>query len=319
MGVVGWRVLVVCGLVGACAPAHGPGPQAPRAEAPGAGHPVAERAEAEQAEAPRAGQPVAERSADPGRTAEDVADPKPEPAEPLRLEDLGGGMAPPAVQPSDGPRFGSSTNRRLRRLYADRRTTFYCGCDFDEGKRVDARSCGFEPGERWQNRADRVEWEHVMPASRMLEGRACVDDAERRGSPRAWCRRVDPAFRAMEGDLHNLVPAIGQLNAERADHPYGEVPGEPRRFGECDFEVEDGVAEPAPHIRGDIARIYGYMAATYGLRLERDESEVLARWSVEDPPTVAERALWNATNAVLGVARRWKPTGHPQGPLVRRE
>jgi deoxyribonuclease I len=235
----------------------------------------------------------------------------------LRVEELGDGPLPPAMRPAKVPRFGSRSGRLLMGLHAPHRTTFYCACAFDGDKRVDPSGCGFEPGARWQNRAERIEWEHVVPASRMLEGRACATDPDRKGSPRRWCRRVDPEFRAMEGDLHNLVPAIGQLNAERADHPYGDIPDAPRRFGACDFAVEDGVVAPAARIRGDIARIYAYMARAYGLELRAEESAMLARWAQWDPPTAEERALWNRTNLVLAVPRRWTPEGwHPFDPIV---
>ncbi|MFW5926366.1 MAG: endonuclease [Myxococcota bacterium] len=283
-----------CVVTLACGVGHTGGvPSPPRAEAQEAGG----------AEAPAAD----------GRAPESASRPPP------RLEDLPPGFVPPARRPERELSYGSTARRLLGRLYAERRTTFYCDCAFDADKRVDAASCGFAPGERWRNRAERVEWEHVVPASVMLRGRPCATDPEREGSPRAWCRRVDPAFRAMEGDLHNLVPAVGQLNAERSNHPYGEVPGEPRRFGACDFEVEDGVVEPAPPIRGDIARIHAYMATTYGLDLDPESSRMMARWGLQDPPTVEERALWNAGSDVLGVTRRWKPPAAPLGPVVRRQ
>lgn len=96
------------------------------------------------------------------------------------------------------------------------------------------------------------------------------------------------------------------------------MPGEPRRFGACDFEVQKGVAEPVAHIRGEIACIHAYMSATDRLRLAPRTSEMLAQWSFEHPPTRAERALWNESSDVLGSARRWHAPSAPLGPVVRR-
>lgn len=237
------------------------------------------------------------------------------PAEPGQPEEHGKAMGivelvdafggPPMARPTVKLRFGSQTDRLLRKLYATRRTTFYCGCAFDEDKNVDPTGCGFVPGERWQKRAGRIEWEHVVPADRMLEGRACATDPDRQGSPRTWCRKVDPDFRAMEADLHNLHPAIGQLKAERLNRRYGEVPGEPRRFGQCDFEVDDHVAEPKEDIRGDIARIYAYTVRVYGLKLTDEESQRLAQWYMSDFPTDEEKAPWKQANAEMGVEADW--------------
>ncbi len=40
-----------------------------------------------------------------------------------------------------------------------------------------------------------------------------------------------PELKAMEADLQNLRPAVGELNAHRSDSPYGEIGGEPRECG----------------------------------------------------------------------------------------
>jgi deoxyribonuclease I len=297
-------------LLVACAPLPPGPPGAPAETSPSAGSEAPEAT-------PAARQPVAKAS------DEDAA--APQPAQPpdaaapwRRFRDLPSGWLPPAARPTRERAFGSSTDRALGRLHADRRVTFYCGCAFDERKRVDHASCGYAPGPRWQNRAGRIEWEHVVPASRMMDGRPCVSDPARgRRAPRTWCRRTDPEFRAMEGDLQNLVPVIGQLNAERSDLPYGELRGKGRRFGRCDFLVGEGAVEPGNSIRGDIARIHAYMAATYGLALTAAEEAMFVRWSQQDPPTADERAYWNRKGDVLGVVRRWKAPADSAGAVAR--
>ncbi|MEQ9364278.1 MAG: endonuclease, partial [Leptospirales bacterium] len=110
---------------------------------------------------------------------------------------------------------------------------------------------------------------------------------------RACCRRVDPEFRFMEGDPHNLVPAIGELNARRSDFGFGVVPGEERLFGACDFEVgrtdERGLIEPRAEIRGDIARIHFYMIDRYGVPIETEYLSMLQEWDRLDPVSPFER------------------------------
>lgn len=92
----------------------------------------------------------------------------------------------------------------------------------------------------------------------------------------------------MEGDLHNLLPAVGELNADRSDRPYGEVAGEPREYGACDFEVDrgagrGGVTEPPAAVRGDVARIWLYAVDVWGLVLTPEEATTFRAWSAEDP------------------------------------
>ena len=89
----------------------------------------------------------------------------------------------------------------------------------------------------------------------------------------------------MEADLHNLAPSVGELNADRSNHPYGEVPGEPREYGSCDFEMGTNPkrAEPPAAVQGDVARIWFYMAQTYAVPLTAAQRRMLTRWSADDP------------------------------------
>src|SRR5690606_17892727 len=116
--------------------------------------------------------------------------------------------------------------------------------------------CGYEP-RRPGRRARRVEWEHLVPAHTLggqrpcWRRRACTDSRGRRFGGRRCCRQRDPEFARMEADLMNLSPEIGELNADRSHFAFGEVPGEARRYGRCDFDVDrdTDTVEPAPSIR----------------------------------------------------------------------
>ena len=39
----------------------------------------------------------------------------------------------------------------------------------------------------------------------------------------------------MEADLHNLVPAIGEINGDRSNFTFEHIDGEERVYGACDF------------------------------------------------------------------------------------
>lgn len=95
----------------------------------------------------------------------------------------------------------------------------------------------------------------------------------------------------MEADMYNLEPAVGELNRVRGNYPYGEIPGEPREFGACDFETFAEKIEPRPEIRGDIARIYFYMDTRYpGFGIVSDSNRtLLEEWDRADPMDNAER------------------------------
>lgn len=190
----------------------------------------------------------------------------------------------------------SKARRLVYELAAPENRTFYCNCAYSsEG--IDRASCGYEP--RTDNaRANRTEIEHIVPAENFgrsfvewREGHElCVRTNGRKYKGRRCAGKASETYRKMESDLYNLVPEIGELNADRRNYRYGMIDGEARQYGVCDFEVESGVAEPRPEIRGDIARIYFYMNATYPGRgiIGNKAQKLFAAWDKEDAVDQAE-------------------------------
>jgi deoxyribonuclease-1 len=113
----------------------------------------------------------------------------------------------------------------------------------------------------------------------------CTSSKGKKYKGRQCCEQVDPVFRAMVSDLHNLVPSVGELNGDRSNFTFSILEGEPRRYGACDFEVDtrQRKAEPMPSIRGDIARIYFYMQQSYGLPISDKQRRLFEAWDRDDP------------------------------------
>jgi deoxyribonuclease-1 len=125
----------------------------------------------------------------------------------------------------------SEAKRLAAEVYAGHKQTFYCGCGYDEKKHVDATSCGYKPRKN-KKRGQRIEWEHVVPAYALGHSRQCWNEAictngkGKHYKGRQCCEKVDPVFRAMVSDLHNLVPAVGELNADRNNFTFSMLEGE---------------------------------------------------------------------------------------------
>lgn len=149
-------------------------------------------------------------------------------------------------------------------------TTLYCGCAWQD-KKVDLASCGYEPRKN-ERRAKRTEVEHIVPSSRFGSHLDCWKEGGRE-----HCYRTDPQFRACHNDLRNLAVAVGEINGDRSNRDFGIVPGEPREYGLCNFEI-DGVAEPPGHIRPRIARTYLYMAQACDFGLTDAELDLIWDW-----------------------------------------
>ena len=128
--------------------------------------------------------------------------------------------------------------------------------------------------------------EHVFPMAWVKKALQC--------GTRDECRSNNRLFNKIEGDLHNLYPAISQLNYERQSYRFGEVKGEKRHYGEhCDFEVNKRkrVAEPRAAVRGDVARSMLYMEYQYrdvGLKLFNKQAALMLQWHDNDPPSSSE-------------------------------
>lgn len=139
-----------------------------------------------------------------------------------------------------------------------------------------------------QKRGKYIEWEHVVPAwafgntRKCWREEICTDKYGNKYKGRKCCTKIDKVFKAMEADMYNLYPAVGELNADRKNYKYGIIPGEERKYGACDFEVADKLVEPKEDIRGDIARTYFYMEKTYNVPISDKQRILFEVWDKQD-------------------------------------
>ncbi len=162
------------------------------------------------------------------------------------------------------------------KIYPDGGETLYCGRRFGSHK---GRSINIE---------------HVFPMSWTLKKFGCRD--------REQCRRISPEFNRVEADMHNLYPAISEINQARSSYAFDIIRGERRHFGNCDFEIDKRKrrAEPRTKSRGNIARAMFYMHQRYELSIFKRQATLLKQWHREDPPDAEERRRNNAIEKVQG-------------------
>lgn len=175
------------------------------------------------------------------------------------------------------PNNFSAAKRVAINIYDQHPVSFYCGCDIRrEGQKLipDLESCGYDIRKQ-EVRANRIEWEHVVPAWAFGHQLQCWQDGGRRN-----CTRTSELFKTMEADLHNLVPAIGEVNGDRSNYRFGFLLDHPDMYGECDFKVDfkARVAQPPVARRGAIARIYMYMADQYPFQLSDSQEKLFRAW-----------------------------------------
>lgn len=131
--------------------------------------------------------------------------------------------------------------------------------------------------------------------------------------PQSWFGSGDP-----KSDIIQVVPTDGYVNNRRGNYPFGENNGETyksnngySKLGACTVNgYSDRCFEPSDEVKGDIARIYFYMATCYQNEIASWSSDVingtayqpfakwhfdmLVRWSKLDPVDEVEIARNNA-------------------------
>ncbi len=190
----------------------------------------------------------------------------------------------PEVFSAKSEKYSFARSKRIlaTKIYRFHQKTFYGGCDYEiKGKKLVPihETCGFHYRKN-RNRADRIEWEHIVPAWYFGHNLACW----KRGG-RKECRDTNAKFRQMEADMHNLVPAIGEINGDRSNFPYGNIRGEKRVYGKVDMEIDSNLrlAEPKKSILGDIARVYLYMRDRYNMYIDPEHEKLFIKWNNQDP------------------------------------
>lgn len=225
--------------------------------------------------------------------------------------------APPAT-------FADAKVVAKEKIYMDQANSaqgeLYCGCQWNwvgkSGGQVDAKSCGYKTRKQ-ENRAERTEWEHIVPAWTFGHQRQCWANGGRE-----HCIDDDPVFRNMEANLFNLYPAVGEVNGDRSNYNYGMVSGVAPQYGQCKTKVdfEQRVAEPRDEVKGLVARTTFYMFDRYNLSMSRQQQQVLMAWNKQHPVSAWEKERNNRITAIMGHtnpfvtgARTWtldyKPVG----------
>jgi len=184
-----------------------------------------------------------------------------------------------------GHRDFANAKKILPTVFQGLEEDIYCGCRY-VGNVVHFASCNAKPRKN-PIRAGRIEWEHVVPAWVIGHQRQCWQAGGRKN-----CTDNDPVFRLAEGDLNNLVPALGEVNGDRSNFAYSAWTSNPvPMYGSCATIVDfkERRVQPREEIRGRVARVTLYMAQTYRLALSAKDKRLMCAWARSYPVDQWER------------------------------
>ncbi len=208
--------------------------------------------------------------------------------------------------------FNKAKRMLEQQVYYDHRVTFYCEASFDAKKKV-TLPAGFVT-EKFKDRAERLEWEHVVPAENFgrtfLEWREghpdCVNKGGKAFKGRKCAEKVNNEYRFMQSDMYNLYPAIGAVNAARQNYRFQELPGVQSDFGSCAMKIDNRRVEPPENARGPIARTYLYMQEAYPrFRLSRSQQNLMQAWNKQYPVDQWECTRAKRIEAIQGNENRF--------------
>lgn len=193
-------------------------------------------------------------------------------------------------------------------LYPEAGQTFYCHCPIQKIKKTgkkkanyslipNLKSCNYKAG-KFKKRAQVIEWEHIMPASWKGKNMNCWKKGGRKNC------QGDPIFVKFEGDMHNLVPAIGEINAIRGQLRYDISTHKTiSPYGQCNFIVNQTTKSVTPdeHTRGFIARTFLYMSEKHNVELSKSDLKLMQKWNKQYAPTQWECVRNEKISAITNV------------------
>lgn len=125
----------------------------------------------------------------------------------------------------------------------------------------------------------------IVPPSEVLKTRKCgtkkicINQSGKAYGGAMCCRRSDDLYKSFDRDIFNIMPVV-------------------KRRPSLDIE-------PPLHIRGNIARVYLYINAEYGLNLSFKRQMLYLKWHGEDAVDAKECAVHKQIEAIQGRSNPW--------------
>ena len=210
--------------------------------------------------------------------------------------------------------FSSSKKKLLKKVYYDHQITFYCQNPYEiklvKGKekaliikditKYTPRNEFTKTTNKINIRAKRIEWEHIVPAQnfgRQLDcwysgDDKCITSKGVKYKGRKCCKKVSKKYKTMESDMLNLVPSIGEINADRSNYRYMDTNMNLKgQYGACEFKTDfkGRVVYPADYTKGFISRTFLYFSKKYDMKLSDRDIKMFRVWDKKYPKTKWEQ------------------------------
>ncbi len=125
----------------------------------------------------------------------------------------------------------------------------------------------------------------IVPEERLLSQRQCGQEKiclnylKEPYKGKRCCRKTDPVYQAYDRDVFNVI-LIDKKNSSKLENP-------------------------PLHFKGNVARVYLYMNAQYGLNLGYEEQVKYLKWHNEDKVDEKECAIYLQIRELQGRSNPW--------------
>lgn len=189
----------------------------------------------------------------------------------------------------------------------EKHVTIYVGCDiYRQGKKMvpNLASCNYvNRSPNNLERAQRIEWEHIVPAAHIGYQNKCMIENKERKDKRNYCESIDPSFRRAYVDMFNLVPSVGEVNLDRSNFRFAELSNSDFDYCDgCGFKIDfkSKRVTPMDSVKGQVARTYLYMSDRYDIDLSDAQRKMFEVWNKEHPVTAWELEKNRRVKAIQG-------------------
>ncbi len=147
--------------------------------------------------------------------------------------------------------------------------------------------------------------EAVGKTRRCWREKICINLSGKPYSGVRCCRKSDEGYQAYDRDIFNIIPVTKELARAIKGYRYGEAGEKSKKL--CNFLLldEKKIAEPPLFMKGNIARVYLYMNAQYGINLPYEEQMLYMKWHKLDPVDEKECAVHEQVRKVQGRTNPW--------------
>ncbi|MFI4936928.1 MAG: endonuclease [Candidatus Berkiellales bacterium] len=196
----------------------------------------------------------------------------------------------------------------LNQIYRNHRFTFFCDQPFSAKNEVTFQPCSHCP-----TITKKIQWMPIVPLWQLAQHlncyqeKTCINSKGQTFKGLRCCQQVNSTYQQMSVDLHNFAPEIPLLRQQRRRFTFGLVSDQKRNQASCHLYIDQKqkCIEPAPEIRGIIARTYLYMRDTYHFPLSEKEAALFLAWHQEYPVSEWERERNKMIQTLQGKGNRY--------------